>query len=144
MYFSSENHSVIVINLNPFQDLKKELQLLCQKNQIHAAAVISVVGSLEKLNIRLANSGEFYSREEKFEILSLQGLLSYQGLHLHLAVADAKGQVVGGHLLDGNLIYTTCELVLLIMNDLNFEREYDNSTGYKELKIVSLKPSQQV
>lgn len=132
------------MKLNPEQDLKKELHSFCQKNQVQAAAVVSVVGSLKSLNIRLANSTEFYIREEKFEILSLQGLLSQQGLHLHLSVADSKGHVVGGHLMDGNLIFTTCELVLLLIKDLSFEREFDSSTGYKELKIIAAKSSQQV
>ena len=29
--------------------------------------------------------------------------------HLHIAVADSAGNVVGGHLMDGCFIYTTAE-----------------------------------
>lgn len=133
--FISNSNVAAAIRLLPHQDLKKEIQIFCQKNNIQAACVTSVVGSLEKLNIRLANSNEYLTKNQKFEILSLQGMISTQGLHLHISVADEKGQVFGGHLMEDNLIFTTCELVLLIMPELIFDREQDPSTGYKELKI---------
>lgn len=135
--FVSKHHVAAVTRLLPHQDLKKEIQLYCQTHNIQAASVVSVVGSLEKLNIRLANSNQFLTKNQKFEILSLQGLISTEGVHLHISVADDKGQVFGGHLMEDNLIFTTCELVFLLMPDLIFAREEDPHTGYKELKVLS-------
>lgn len=133
--FLSKNNVAAVLRLLPHQDLKKEIQNFCQNNQISAASIVSVVGSLEKLNIRLANSNQYLTKNEKFEILSLQGLISAEGIHLHMTVADERAQVFGGHLMDDNIIFTTCEIVFLIMPELEFAREVDNSTGYKELSI---------
>lgn len=131
----SRNHSFLVLRLNPDEDLKKKIASICEKNKIMAGAVVSVVGSLKNLNIRLANSNAFLKREEKMEVLSLQGSISVSGIHLHISVADSQGNVMGGHLMDENHIFTTLEMVILIFEDLIFDRKIDNQTGYKELMI---------
>jgi predicted DNA-binding protein with PD1-like motif len=132
---SSEKNSFLVFRLNPDEDLKKAINNICLDKKIKAACVVSVVGSLKNVNIRLANSNEFLKIDEKFEVLSLQGLISEAGIHLHISISNSKGQVFGGHLMDGNIVFTTCEVVLLLMNDLIFNRELDSKTGFKELKI---------
>ena len=132
---SSEKNSFLVFRLNPDEDIKKAINTICLDKKIKAACVVSVVGSLKNANIRLANSNEFLKFNEKFEILSLQGLISEAGIHLHISISNYKGQVYGGHLMDGNIVFTTCEVVLLLMNDLTFNRELDSKTGFKELKI---------
>lgn len=131
----SRKHSFLVLRLNPDEDLKKKIASICEKNKIMAGAVVSVVGSLKNLNIRLANSNAFLKREEKMEVLTLQGSISVSGVHLHISVADSKGNVMGGHLMDENIIFTTLEMVILIFEDLIFDRKIDNHTGYKELII---------
>ena len=70
-----------------------------------------------------------------FEIVALSGTLSIHGMHIHLAVADAEGVVKGGHLLEGCLIHTTCELVILEQNLVEFTRPLDPQTGYPELEV---------
>ena len=70
-----------------------------------------------------------------FEILSLNGTLSLDGVHLHLCISDHKGQTYGGHLLDNCLIHTTCELVIAEIPGHTFTRELDPQTKYMELKI---------
>ncbi len=56
-------------------------------------------------------------------------------MHLHLSIADTKGVVVGGHVLDGNLIYTTAEIVIGEADTLQFEREPDPASGWDELVV---------
>ena len=130
---SSEKNSFLVLRLNPDQDIKKELNAICLDRKIKAACIVSTVGSLKSVNIRLANSNKFLERDEKFEVLSIQGLISEAGIHLHISISNSKGQVFGGHLMDGNIVFTTCEIVLLLMEDLIFNRELDPNTGFKEL-----------
>lgn len=125
----------IALRLKPDEDLKLKIQELCESNKISAACVMSSVGSLKKLRLRLADSKGLLEQNEKFEILSLNGTASNHGVHLHMAVSDGAGKVWGGHLMDGNLIYTTCELVLVEIENLNFFREHDPNTGFKELVI---------
>jgi predicted DNA-binding protein with PD1-like motif len=54
---------------------------------------------------------------------------------LHISVSDVGGNVMGGHLKEGNIIRTTCELVIGILSDTVFNRELDQQTGFDELVI---------
>jgi len=65
----------------------------------------------------------------------LIGTLSAGGMHLHISISDSVGKVLGGHLLEGCMIHTTAEIVLLESLDLKFTREEDAQTGYKELRV---------
>lgn len=121
--------------LNPNQDLKSEILRYCVLHNIAAGAVISAVGSLSKSHLRLAGSGEFFEATEKFEIVSATGSVSKNGCHLHISIADARGRVIGGHLVEGNMIFTTCELVIAVIPGIEFTREHDALTGYNELQI---------
>ncbi len=85
--------------------------------------------------IRPANQPDALSRVEKFEIVSLVGTLSTNGSHLHIALSDSLGNTIGGHLMEGNVIYTTAEIVIGEAEHLVFTRETDPQTTYKELKI---------
>ena len=121
--------------LNPYQDLKKEIHNYCTANGILAGAIVSAVGSLVQAKVRLAGSGDFFEANEKFEIVSATGTVSQNGSHLHIAIADTAGRVVGGHLVDGNLVYTTCEIIIINLSEFEFRREPDPVTGYNELQI---------
>jgi predicted DNA-binding protein with PD1-like motif len=92
---------------------------------------------LSDANIRLADEDKSLSLSEKLEILSLTGTLSKDGVHLHISIADLEGRVVGGHLLDGCIIYTTAEIVIGEIENMIFSRRYSSDTGFKELNIVT-------
>jgi predicted DNA-binding protein with PD1-like motif len=74
------------------------------------------------------------------EILSLSGTLSPDGAHLHIALADSRGAVIGGHLCAGSLVRTTAELVVGLLPEWRFSRELDAVTGYAELRISPRAP----
>ncbi len=127
------------LRLKPGQDLKHELVSFTKRKGIAAGFIASCSGSLQKLKIRLADSNSHLERAEKFEILSLQGTLSQDGVHLHLSVADKEGKVFGGHLVDGCEIYTTAEILIIELDDYQFSREKDAKTGFAELVIHLIK-----
>ncbi|WP_417870281.1 PPC domain-containing DNA-binding protein [Vibrio furnissii] len=116
-------------------DLKQSIMALVQAHGITAGSIASCAGCLSHLNIRLADSTSTLSLQAPFEIVSLMGTLTPHHLHLHIAVADSQGKVLGGHLLDGNLVNTTAELIVHDYPDLAFDREYDAHTGFTELTI---------
>ena len=126
---------LIPLRLEPGQDLKKEILNFCQAQKLSAGFVISGIGSLKSINLRLANSKDTLQRQEFFEVLSIQGSLTENAVHLHMSVADSKGQCFGGHLMDGCEIYTTAEILIQEMPEYKFERVLDPRTGYPELKI---------
>ncbi|HEY9049808.1 MAG TPA: PPC domain-containing DNA-binding protein [Ohtaekwangia sp.] len=126
---------VHVIRLRPHEDLKKSLVAWAVQHNIKAAVIVTCVGSLEQYTLRFANQQNGISRTGHFEIVSLTGTLSNESAHLHLAVSDSTGQTTGGHLLDNNLIYTTAEIAIAELPDLEFDRETDSTYGYKELAV---------
>ena len=121
--------------LKPDQDLKKELQAFALQNKLKAAAIVSGVGSLKKVCLRLANGKDIKTFEGCHEIVSMTGTLWETGMHVHLSASDPEGKTIGGHLVDGNPIYTTCEIVLIEQTDLEFHREKDPTYGYLELVV---------
>lgn len=127
------------LRLKPHQDLKEQLLAFAKEQKLKAAAMVTCVGSLEQFHLRYANQNEGVISTGHFEIVSLTGTFSDTSAHLHLSVADSTGKTTGGHLLDQNFIYTTAELVIAELDDLEFSREKDSTYGYQELAIKKKK-----
>ena len=127
--------TVYALRLHPGQDLKRELEAFAKSQHLQAAFIVTCVGSLRKVALRPANQQEPLFREQKFEIVSLVGTLSPDGAHLHISLSDSTGATIGGHLLEGNEVYTTAEIVIGEAAQLQFHREVDPETTYKELTI---------
>jgi len=123
------------LRLRPGDDLRQQLTAFTQQHRITAGAIVTCVGSLTTATLRLANQEEPTVYHGHFEIVSLVGTLSTHGSHLHLSIADSTGRTLGGHLLDGNRIYTTAELVIGVLEELEFRRETDPVSTYQELSI---------
>lgn len=128
----------VAIRLTPQQDLRAELNAFAIQHALEAACILTCVGSLTKAVLRFAGQQEASIHEGPFEIVSLTGLFSRYGAHYHMAIADTTGRTLGGHVMEGCLIYTTAEVVIGILPDIKFEREYDATTGYRELAIAPL------
>ena len=123
------------LRLRPGDDLRQQLNAFVQANGLKAGTMLTCVGSLTHVSLRLANQEGATTYHGHFEIVSLVGTLSTQGSHLHLAVSDSTGRTIGGHLLDGCRVYTTAEIVLGELPALAFSRETDATFGYKELVV---------
>ncbi|GHN03241.1 DNA-binding protein [Cytophagales bacterium WSM2-2] len=125
--------------LTPKSDLRKSILEFAKTHNIKAGAIVTCVGSLEQFHIRFANKEKGSIQKGFFEIVSLTGTFSDSSCHLHIALADPDGKTTGGHLLDDNLIYTTVELVVAELFDLEFKRELDKTYGFPELVVTSKK-----
>jgi predicted DNA-binding protein with PD1-like motif len=132
---TTQSMTVHALRLLPGQDLKRELDAFAKAQHLQAGFVITCVGSLRKVAIRPANQTEPLLHEAKFEIVSLVGTLSPDGSHLHISLSDGTGATIGGHLLEGNEVYTTAEIVIGEAEYLQFRREVDPVTTFKELTI---------
>ncbi|SFQ66364.1 PPC domain-containing DNA-binding protein [Hymenobacter arizonensis] len=123
------------LRLRSGDDLRQQLTAFVKTNHIQAGALLTCVGSLTVATLRLANQEGPTVYRGHFEIVSLVGTLSTNGSHLHLAVSDSTGRTIGGHLLDGCVVYTTAEIVLGELPALDFRREEDPTFGYQELVV---------
>ena len=131
----SSSMTTLSLRLRPGQDLKLALDELVQHKQIAAGTLLTCVGSLTDVALRLANQNEATRYKGHFEIVSLVGTLSANGSHVHLAVSDSTGRTLGGHLMAGCKIYTTAEIVVGLLPDVVFTREPDPTFGYRELVV---------
>lgn len=128
------------VRLKPGDDVKKSLIEFARNHGLKAPAILTCVGSLTDVNLRLANQSNGTARHGYFEIVSLVGMIDPPGGHLHLSAADKDGMTFGGHVLDGCLVYTTAEIVIAELVDLEFKREEDKTFGYKELAVYPRTP----
>ncbi|MBN1316086.1 MAG: DNA-binding protein [Anaerolineales bacterium] len=125
----------IPLRLSPDQDLIKSLDALAKTRNLQAACILTCVGSLRKAVLRFADQNQATELVGKFEIVSLTGTFSVHGSHYHISISDGQGRTIGGHLLEGCLIYTTAEIVIGVLPGVRFLREMDDESGYKELAI---------
>jgi predicted DNA-binding protein with PD1-like motif len=108
-----------------------------------SAFVVCGIGSLVDARLRFAAQEEATTIPGPSEIVSLSGSLSADGAHLHMSVATPDGTVIGGHVVYGNTIRTTAEVLLVFLPEWHLTREHDPSTGYQELFVRSLGPGKE-
>jgi predicted DNA-binding protein with PD1-like motif len=125
----------LTLRLGPGADLRASLEQLVAEQRFAAGCVLCCVGSLDGAMLRLAARDEAGRIDGPLEIVSLVGTLSPDGVHLHVAVADASGVCIGGHQLAGCKVRTTAEIVIGVLPALAFNRRPDEATGYRELAI---------
>ena len=127
----------IVKRLIDGQDLIVEISKLVKEQNVQAGVILSAVGSLSTSTIRVPviDGAVKYIHPENLEIDNLHGTVSVNGVHLHISVSNIEGTVMGGHLKEGCIIRTTCELVIGILDDITFTREPDTLTNFDELVI---------
>ena len=131
---------VVPLRLQPGDDLRQALETWLGEQEEQAGCVISAIGSLSVAKLRFAGAAAATTIHGELEIISLSGTLSADGAHLHIAVADSRGAVIGGHLCPGSLVRTTAELVIGVLPEWRFSRELDTATGYAELRITPRAP----
>lgn len=140
----------VTLRLKPRDDVLRILQGYVVEQGISACAIVSAVGSLTEAAIRYANQPEATLLQGHFEICSLSGTLECAapgvalngvagaaegGAHVHLSISDGAGRMIGGHMMAGCRVYTTLEVVLLLLDDLTFTREHCDMSGWPELVI---------
>ncbi|KAG8583786.1 hypothetical protein GDO81_008548 [Engystomops pustulosus] len=131
--------SVYALRLGPGEEIVTSLFKFVQEKKLRAPFVITCVGSVTKATLRLANSdaqntNEIIHLKERFEIVSLVGTLN-EDAHLHISLSDKDGKTIGGHAMGNLEVFTTAEIVIGELSDLQFTREMDERTGFPELVI---------
>ena len=123
----------LAFRLKKGDDLRSSIEQTCIDNNIDTAVILSGVGCLYKVRIRLAKAVDHLEKEDDYEIVSLTGTISNGKAHVHIGLADDKGVCIGGHLEKGCLVNTTCELVLGVLEEYASSRSFDEDTGYDEI-----------
>jgi len=99
------------LHLEAGSDVYRSLASLAASQQA-AGFVLSVVGNLSQAAFQCpGQSGPTLVRGE-LEIITLQGTLAPEGVHLHLSLADGNCQVWGGHLEPGTLVLKGADVLV--------------------------------
>lgn len=114
-------------------DLLLSLQKLAQENRIAAGVVLCGVGCLTRARLRDASGITVRSVDVPCEIVSITGTVSAARCHVHLALSREDLTTLGGHLMEGCIVNTTCELVIGVLDEWRFDVEQDAQTGYDEI-----------
>mmetsp|Transcript_25077 Transcript_25077/g.46018 ORF Transcript_25077/g.46018 Transcript_25077/m.46018 type:complete len:161 (-) Transcript_25077:138-620(-) len=138
----SHKMDTMCLRLLPGQDLLQGLLDFAKEHALEAACIVTCVGSTGQTTLRPAGVPEPKVFTGKFEIVSLTGTLSRHGHHVHMSVSNDTCTVFGGHLLKGSLVRTTAEIVIGVLETVCFTRPQDERTGYDELSITELQPSE--
>lgn len=126
----------ICVRLTRGADLKNELVRIAKENDIACGAVICAVGCLKSARLRTADGVTSVYIDEPCEIVSLTGTISRERCHVHISLAKGDMSVIGGHLLEGCIVNTTCELIIEVVIGFSIKKYYDENTGYNELEFV--------
>ena len=121
------------VRLRRGDDLMLSIKALCREKKIAAGVVLSAVGCISQGRIRDASGVTIRDIRDHCEIVSLNGTVSEARCHLHIALSKEDLSTIGGHLVSGCIINTTCELVIAELPGVCIDVESDPETGYDEL-----------
>ena len=119
-------------------DLMASIKALCKEHNIPAGVVLSAVGCVSRARVRDASGVNIREIDRHMEIVSLNGTVSAARCHLHIALSAEDLSTIGGHLTEGCIINTTCELVIGILEGIEYGVEQDAETGYDEIVFNQL------
>ena len=123
----------LCLRLQRGEDLLESIRAFAEREDLAAAVVLSGVGCVSRVRVRDAGGANLRDIDEPCEIVSLNGTVSRTRCHLHVALSKEDLSTVGGHLVPGCIVNTTCELVLGVLDGWRFSTEFDPQTGYDEI-----------
>ena len=130
---------IYTFRLKPGQDLKIEIERFVTRKNIQAGFIITCVAGLEQATMRMAGATpdkqDIRTYKGDYELISLVGTVSANGVHLHMSISDKEGSSFGGHLKEGTIIHPTAEVVVGEDESAIYTRELDEETGFPELKV---------
>lgn len=121
------------VRLHRGDDLLCCIEKLARQNHIKAGVMLSAVGCLTEAKVRNAGGRDIDTIPDPCEIVSLMGTVSEERCHLHISLSLEDLYTVGGHLVNGCIVNTTCELVVASLDGWEFTAEDDPATGYDEI-----------
>ncbi|MGB1776660.1 MAG: PCC domain-containing protein [Synechococcus sp.] len=103
------------LTLSPGSDLHQSLETLAREHQL-TGFVLGVVGNLTRAAFQCPGRPEPTVLEGDLEVITLNGTLSPNGIHLHLSLSDGACQVWGGHLEPGTLVQKGIDLLIGVLD----------------------------
>ena len=100
------------LKLDPGSDLRLTIEKVGYEKK-KSGFILGVVGNLSRAAFQCPGRSEPTVLEGNLEIITLNGTISPDSVHLHLSLSDGDCQVWGGHLEPGTLILKGADVPLL-------------------------------
>ena len=101
----------LTLKLEPGQDLHQSLHQLASDHKL-SGFVLGVVGDLSAACFQCPGQHNPTRMHGILEVITLNGTVSPQGVHLHLSLSDGACQVWGGHLEPGTIVHRGVQLMV--------------------------------
>ena len=105
----------VPLHLEAGSDVRRSLEQLALEHNA-GGFVLSVVGNLSQAAFACPGQSAPTVLAGELEIITLQGTISPDGVHLHLSFSDASCQVWGGHLEHGTLVLRGADLLVGLLS----------------------------
>lgn len=135
---SIEKNNIILIRLFSDEDLSEKLMEACKIHKLKTGVILSGIGQLKKVKLGFFKKDKSYSideYEQPHELLILSGNISKKKekyfLHLHVVIANNNKQIIGGHLVEGNVEVTN--EIFILKTEINARRDIDVKYGLEQL-----------
>jgi predicted DNA-binding protein with PD1-like motif len=132
--FECNTSKELIVRLKQDVDLVQSMTELARNRGIEAGSFVAI-GALKRARLGYYDQKNHEYREIKIdsphEMASCVGNISLKDgkpfVHVHVVLADEKGNAMGGHLSEG--IVFAAEVHLCQLEGLRLERKYDEATG---------------
>ena len=123
------------LKLAPGSDLLLTLEELARRDGI-SGFVLGVVGNLTQASFQCPGQANPTVLEGDLEVITLNGTLSPEGVHLHLSLSDGACQVWGGHLEPGTIVQKGVDLLIGVLEQRDGSPERKTSTPRLEIAVL--------
>ena len=143
---------IIAVRFHPGDDVLLSLQKLCEEQNLKNGIILSAIGSLDgaaffdPVQLPDKKAGYGYSEavtiQGPIELTNASGMICHDAdgevlLHVHISLSDRYGNGHGGHLIEGNKVLLTVDMVLGELEGIDMGRKYD-----EELEVPLFAPKQ--
>jgi len=144
---------ILVARLKPEADLISSIKKIAKEKSMKAGVILSGAGLLRKAHIwnckslpekyPITDDNRLFTTIEKpLEILAVSGIIytvkGESNVHAHAVLSfieNDKISVVGGHLLEGCIVYGFAEIVIMELEGISMEKEFDPETQTLQLFV---------
>ena len=118
-------------------DLHLSLEKIAQQDGIQGF-ILGVVGNLSRACFQCPGQPEPTILEGELEVISLNGTLSPEAVHLHLSLSDGACQVWGGHLEPGTLVQKSVDLLVGVLEESQGTKPEQATAAAPRIEIAVL------
>lgn len=143
---------IVAARMSPGEDVLLGLEKICAEYGIKNGVILSGIGSLDgaqffnPVPLKEKKSGFGYGKEivlyGPIELVGLSGMICHNDkdetlLHVHWALTDQHGNGHGGHLIEGNKVLMTVDVIIGEIDGMEMGRGYD-----EDLEVFIFAPRQ--